>query len=149
MRVPPFKLSLVIALFAGATAIAALSAGHSDGGRRASAAAPAQQGHGHLRVHGKVHGLYPGSLKWMRVRVRNTSHHPLRLRWIKARARDAGPDCTRENLKLRRQRRPSVRLAAHSRRRVTVPVRMVPMAPDACQGAIWPLRFKVKARRHR
>jgi hypothetical protein len=97
-----------------------------------------------FRVQGRVGGLYPGALKTMRVKVRNPYAFPIRIRRLRASVGAARPGCTAANLQVRRAR---ANVVVRPRRtvRVRLRVRMRPSAPEACQGARFPLRFRATA----
>jgi hypothetical protein len=105
----------------------------------------------HARVRpftlsGHVSGLYPGARRRLTIVIRNHSRRPLRIRSVTARVRDAGPACRGRNLRISRFRG-RLRLRARRARRIAVTVLMRPDAPDACQGARFPLVFRGRATR--
>jgi hypothetical protein len=145
VRISALRLGIALVLISGTVAFASLSA---DGQRaEAPAAKAAGKGAPHIRARGKVNGLYPGAVKKMRVRIRNRFPDPVRLRYVRTKARDAGPGCGMENLVVPAKRRTRARIRPHSRRTVKVKVKMVADAADACQGARFPLRFRVRGKR--
>jgi hypothetical protein len=122
------------------------------GGSRHPLAAEVPAG---LRGHGQASGFYPGGHNPVWVRVRNPFGHRARVRWIKTRVGDARPDCPADNIVARRSRGlrqlPNgkwhhVRIPARKWGRVRVRTRMRSRAPDACQGASFPLRFRIKVK---
>jgi hypothetical protein len=113
--------------------------------------APAKPRHGlraPVRVTGHVTDLVPGSTAHLRARARNRSRAPIRLLWVKARASAAGPACGRLRLRTTRVR-PRVEIAPGATRRLRIPVRLRGGAPDACQGAVFPLRYRTRVARAR
>ncbi len=96
------------------------------------------------KVRGNVDGLYPGAVRVLRVRVRNRFAFPVRVVQLRTKVKHASPDCTRQYLKVRRVKRPKKLLEPEAKRRIRVKAQMLPTAPDACQGARWPLRFRAR-----
>jgi hypothetical protein len=149
MKTKAVYLALAIALACGAVAYGAL--GGSDADRVAGPRAFGPR----VKLSGHVKGLYPGRHRRIRVTVRTPFRHGVKVRLVVARVKDAGPGCSRHNLVTRRSRglRPvrgggwrHVRIAPHSARRVRVWLRMRRRAPDACQQARFPLRFRARVR---
>jgi hypothetical protein len=99
-----------------------------------------------LRISGTVRGLYPGARRVLRLSVRNTRGFPVRVVSLKVRVGNASRACRRRQVRIARVRRSFV-VRAHRSRRITVRVTMLRTAPDACQGAVFPLRFKARGRR--
>jgi hypothetical protein len=98
-----------------------------------------------LHVRGHVQGLYPGAAQRMRVGVRNGYPHDVVLRKVSAIVRDGGPGCARQNLWTRRFRG-NRRITAHHSRSIRIAIGLQIGAPEACQGARFPLRFRARAR---
>jgi hypothetical protein len=152
MKTKAVYLVFAIALASGAVAYGAFGGSHAD--RVAGPRAFAEDGP-RVKLSGHVKGLYPGGRGRMRVTVRNPFRHAVQVRWVVARVKDAGPSCSRHSLVTRRSKglRPvrgggwrHTRIAPHSARRVGVRVRMRRSAPDACQRARFPLRFRARVR---
>jgi hypothetical protein len=148
MKIKSLSLALVAMLALGVVANAELG-----GGRKAQS--NARQGPAGLRGHGQVSGLYPGRHQPVWVRVRNPFGHRARVRWIRTRVGDAGPGCASDNVvalssrglrELANGKWRHVRIPARQWRRVRVRTRMRRRAPDACQGATFPLRFVIKVK---
>ena len=137
------QLGVAVVLAASATALATMPAEERHP-EREKAATHFERG-GVLHAGGRVKRLYPGAAKALRVRVRNASRRTVWLRSIKTRVGSAGPGCSRAHLKIRRKQRAHLRIRPYSRRIVQLRVLMRRSAPDACQGARWPLRFRVRA----
>lgn len=97
-----------------------------------------------LKARGKVTGLYPGAVKQMRIRITNKDRDPVKLRFVKTKARDASTGCTSDNIAVTREQRTHTVVPARSSRGVRITVQMLPSAVDACQGARFPLRFRVR-----
>jgi hypothetical protein len=141
------KLTIQLALAAtlmGAAIAYAADLGPLDGGQPDRSRAQEHRG-AKVKIHGHVRSLYPGARKRMRVTVRNRHSRPVRLRQLRTRVLDAGPGCSRGYLKVRRFKRRRY-IPPHARVRVRVRARLTLSAPDACQGARWPLRFRAGVR---
>jgi hypothetical protein len=93
-----------------------------------------------FELSGEVDGLYPGAQVTLEATV--TNPHPFAIRVTDAGATvlDAGSACPASMLQVERAE-PNVVIGAHSTGTVSLQVRMSRRAPDACQGATWPLRF--------
>jgi hypothetical protein len=146
-KIKALGLALAAALVLGVVANAEL------GGRGAEPAG--RQVPSGLRGHGQASGFYPGRHQPVWVHVRNPYGHRARVRWIRTSVGDAGPGCAADNLVARRSRGlrglpggrwRHVRIPARQWRRVRVRARMRGRAPDACQGASFPLRFRIKVK---
>jgi hypothetical protein len=99
-----------------------------------------------LTVSGRVRSLFPGAHARLPLVVRNNRGFPIRLLVLKVRGRDARRGCGGKYLQFGRLRR-SLVVPRHGYRMVVLPVMMLRGAPDACQHALWPLRFTIGARR--
>lgn len=88
--------------------------------------------------------LFPGGRRPLRVKISNHSRFPIKVTRIRIRVR---PDPThascppRTYVRKTRLRRP-VRVARRRSRRVRLAIRLLYNAPDACQGAVFPLRLR-------
>ena len=128
----------VLGLLAGAVAAyAALGVGDSAAKRDRHRPA--------VRIRGDVDGLYPGASTVLYARVRNRSHRPIRVLRVKTRVGSPSAACDRIALHAKRIR-PRVVIGAHHRRRLRIPVRLRASAPDACQGAAFPLRYRARVK---
>lgn len=96
-----------------------------------------------IKVQGRVRGLFPGVTKKMEVGVHNRFARPMRLLSVRSRPQGASAECTRPNLRIERFRGLR-RIPPHRRTRVWVEVTMAPSAPDSCQGARFPIKFRAK-----
>jgi hypothetical protein len=109
-------------------------------------ATASSRGTGSLRIKSnRVGNLYPGAKKKLTLTIRNNSKHAVRVRAL--RVRDVGttkPGCapTRRNLRIRRQQPRAFRLRSGATRRVVFLVTMPNTVADACQGAVFHLRYK-------
>jgi hypothetical protein len=114
--------------------------------QRSDEAARKGRQHLSLRVSGGVRGLYPGARLRLRLKVRNTRGFPIRVVSLKVRVGNASRGCRRRQLRIGRFHRALV-VPAHRSRRAALPVTMLRSAPDACKGAVFPLRFRALGRR--
>jgi hypothetical protein len=142
MRTTALYVVFAVALASGAAAYAAVV---GNGGGQAFRWAADKHGP-HIAVSGHLMGLYPGSEKRMRVKVRNRLRHPVKVRSVRAIVRRAGPGCPARNL-VARAYRGSQRIPPHRARRVGLAIAMRPRAPDACQGTRFPLHLKARVGR--
>jgi hypothetical protein len=138
MRPASTFVATVIALALAGVAFAGLggSFGHH---RRSSPKAG-------LKVSGHVGGLYPGAIKPFRVRVKSDYPFPIRVRSLRAVIFDAALGCSRSELSVT-SFSGRLTLAPHGSRRLNLLASMSPSAMNACQGAVFPLRFKARASR--
>jgi hypothetical protein len=99
-----------------------------------------------VTITGSVQNLHPGTPTVMVARARNNTRHRVIMRRLHLKVRDASDACPRTMLKTRTLRR---RNSLPPRRTRTVPIKitLVAGAPDACQHALFPIRFKTRARR--
>jgi hypothetical protein len=148
MRFRALGLALVATLALGVASHAQLGGG--PGAEPAARHVPPG-----LRGQGHASGFYPGGHGPVWVRVRNPFDHRARVRWIRTYVGKAGPGCPADNLVARRSRGlrqlqsgkwRHVLIPARQSRRVRVRTRMRARAPDACQGASFPLRFRLKVK---
>jgi hypothetical protein len=144
MRTTALYVVFAVALASGAAAYAAVVG--NGGGQAVRWAQAADKRGPHLAVSGHLMGLYPGSEKRMRVKVRNRLRHPVKVRSVRAIVRKAGPGCPARNL-VARPYRGSQRVPPHRTRRVGLAIAMRPRAPDSCQGTRFPLHLKARVGR--
>jgi hypothetical protein len=93
-----------------------------------------------LTVRGHVRGLYPGAWTGMRVTVVNHNDRPIDFDRVLARVARARPGCGRRYLVVRGSHRERL-VPPHGRIRLRLKVRLRRTAPDACQGARFPITF--------
>jgi hypothetical protein len=147
------KINMVTAI--GACALGALVIASASGVDRspqvriAFGGRPAVYSTAHrtFRVTGRVKGLFPGAVKRVLVKITNSSRSRLIL--ITARIGIGGdaarPDCV-PRMYLRASRFKGRKLVApHRTRRLRLTMSMLPSAPEACMGGVFPLRFRAKA----
>ena len=137
-----------VAVAAGVAAVAILAGGGMAMARRSTGPAPPRPSHLELAISGDVEGLHPGAHAALEVTVANPYAFDVRLRSLEITVGDAGPDCSAPALivgpiptdDIVRGRAASV---------VDVPIAMADSAPDACQGATFPLTYTATAAKHR
>ncbi len=153
MKIKTLILVLGVTLALGAIAYAGL--GHGPGGDRRAGGAAAGAASPGLSGYGEASGFYPGRHQAVWVRVRNPFDDRVRVRSIRTRVADAAPGCASDNIvarhsrglrQLRRGNWRHVRIPPHQSRRVRVRMRLRARATDACQGATFPLRFRIKVK---
>jgi hypothetical protein len=122
-------------------AVVVVAAGASTLWHRDEAAGTAMVRH-RMRLSGRVQGLFPGASKRMRVIVRNPTRVRIVLMRVRARAQDV-VGCPGSHVRIRpfRGKRP---VPPRGRIVIRMRVRLSPTAPDACQGARWPVRFRAR-----
>jgi hypothetical protein len=110
------------------------------------AATASSRGTGSLRIKSnRVGNLYPGAKRKLTLTIHNNSNHAVRVRAL--RVRDLGtakPGCapTPRNLRIRGQQPRAFRLRSGASRRVVFLVTMPNTVANACQGAVFHLRYK-------
>jgi hypothetical protein len=142
MRAITLHIAIALALIVGTIAYAAVAAHH--GARPAHASG--HKGGAHLKAKGGVGGLYPGATMPMKVKVTNKYPGSVKLATVKTKVGPANPGCTGSNLLFKRTIHTHKKVKAHHKKVLTIMVTMAPNAPDACQGASFPLHFKVKGK---
>ena len=135
--------ALAVTLLAGAVAVAAETGVIVTERPPSAASSVAERPTPEIEVKGNVKGLYPGAEKSMKVRVFNRLAKPVVLVSVRARVGNANHACTRENLRVTRFK-DSRPIKAMGRARVRVSATMQPGAPDACQGARFPIAFRAR-----
>lgn len=91
-------------------------------------------------IAGEVDGLFPGAVATLEARVTNPHPFAIRVSAVAVTVADAAPGCPASMLEVG-ESAGSVVVAGGSSGIIPLDVRMHLNAPDACQGAIWPLRF--------
>lgn len=97
-------------------------------------------------VRGRVGSLVPGVRGTITLTVRNPFGLAIKIRRIVVTARDASASCLAANVSSPGYRG-SLKVRAGSRVKLKVPIMLSAAAPDACQGATFPLVFFGKATR--
>lgn len=91
-------------------------------------------------IAGEIDGLYPGAARTLDATVTNPYPFAIRVSSVTVIVGDAGPSCPATMLEVGGSAG-GVEVAGHATGIVLLEVRMEMRAPDACQGATWPLRF--------
>ena len=99
-----------------------------------------------LRIGGSVGGLYPGSVRPLRVHIDNLGRRPLTVRSLQAVPRAASRLCPAATLRIAPRRR-SIRVPPRSRRWVKLRISTRPDAADACQEARFPIVYRAEVKR--
>jgi hypothetical protein len=108
-------------------------------------ATASSRGTGSLRItSNRVGNLYPGAKRKLTLTIHNNSNHAVLVRAL--RVRDFGttkPGCApiRRNLMIRRQTPRAFRLRPGANRRVVFLLTMPNTVANACQGAVFKLRY--------
>lgn len=99
-------------------------------------------------VKGRAKGLWPGERKVLRLRINNPNASAIRVLSLSVRTKKSDkPGCSARWIKTGETKRLSVKVPPRSRGVALYPVSLRKKAPNACQGARWPLRFTGTARR--
>jgi hypothetical protein len=88
--------------------------------------------------------LYPGGKRPLRVKISNRSRFPIKVTRIRIRVKRDRTHAAcppRRYVRKTRLRKP-IRVARRRSRRVRLAIRLRYKAPDACQGAVFPLRLR-------
>jgi hypothetical protein len=130
-----WKLVLLALAGVGLLAFGAVSCGVPS-----PAPKPPANGHRDFVVSGHVQNLRPGASRPMVITVRNPNSVAIRVTSVTMAAGTAGPSCPASALTLRPWTGGLV-VPKRGTASTTVDVGLKPTAPDACQGARWPLTF--------
>ena len=95
-------------------------------------------------IHGSARGLYPGGRRRLVIRIANPQPTPIRVVSIRVRVLAAGIRCAASNVHVGRFRR-TLTIGARERGSLVLPIRMIGVAPNGCQGAQFPLLFTGRA----
>ena len=137
---------LALLAFAGAAALF----GVRDAFARWRPASARSASSGHVRItSNRVTGLYPGATKQLVLTLRNRTHRRLAVRRIRIRTvstTKSGYTASVSNLAVRQPARRLLRIPPGGRRRITVPISMPNSVADACQGAVFELRYTAQTR---
>jgi hypothetical protein len=130
------------------TAAGAYAGYRLTAGPGAAAAAGASSPTARLDVTGQVEGLYPGARRRLSIRIRNRTGVRIVVRSIQVYVQGARARCSAGNL-VTQPYHGRLRRFVGPRRTAELgfPIAMRAQAPDACQGARFPLRFRVQAGR--
>jgi hypothetical protein len=127
----------VVAAVATPVAIAAASPG---GGT--SPVLPAHT----FSITGSMTGLYPGETAPLSLTVHNSEHFAITVTSISTDVGAPGGGCAAANLTVG-QFVGALPVAATGSAHVSVPITLVHAAPDACQGAVFPLTYTGQGRK--
>ena len=97
-------------------------------------------GHRDFVVSGRVEGLRPGGTRPLALTVENPNSVAIRVTSITVAAGAARPGCPGSSLVVPRWTG-SLAVPRRGTASVSVDVRLPGSAPDACQGAVWPLTY--------
>jgi hypothetical protein len=128
---------MIVRIAAAGLLLAVLATG-AEAGRREQA--DARSVPRTITLRGHVSGLYPGAKVWLPLVLRNPNKIPLTIQRITTRVGNAAPGCPSTFLRVR----PfdgSLRVPARGTAQASLKVRLRRKAPDACQGARFPLTF--------
>lgn len=93
-----------------------------------------------FEISGEVDGLYPGAEATLPARVSNPQPFPIQVTSVAVAVGDAGPNCPAGVLEIRSVQTFAF-VAAGASTTVPLDVHMDLGAPEACQGAAWPLEL--------
>jgi hypothetical protein len=103
-----------------------------------------------FKIKGKIKGLYPGARKKLTLRVTNTQRYRIKITSLRVKVSNSNKaGCEAKWIRPKKTVRVALLIPARAKIRVSYPVRMSKKAPNACQGARWPLRFSGKAVKHK
>jgi hypothetical protein len=136
-------LSCVAALASAGAAYAALSGNERQ---RPATASAASSKRARVKIAGHVENLYPGATSRLRLTLRNRSARRVRVRWVKAWVLDASPECMAANLSVPKRTRLKKKIKPTRRKRFAMWATLADSAPESCQGAKFPLRYKAKTK---
>jgi hypothetical protein len=111
------------------------------GGALASRTSP-----GSFRIGGTVDGLYPGDSTELVLTVTNPQHFAIVVTTISTTVESPSAGCGAPNLTVAGFTG-HLLVGAHGSAQLTVPVALSYAAPDACQGALFPLQYSGLARK--
>ncbi|HEY7136164.1 MAG TPA: hypothetical protein VIB48_13965 [Acidimicrobiia bacterium] len=104
---------------------------------------PAPPAHA-FTLTGDVAGLFPGGTRNLQVRITNPTNTAMRVTTVTVTVHDASVACRAPNL-VADSYTGKAYVGRHGATSVTIPVRMVRTAPNACQNATFPLVFRAEA----
>ena len=101
-------------------------------------------------LKGNVKGLWPGGRKSLQLRIENRNAFAIRVLSLSLAAQSSNkPGCEAGWIRAPKTKRFRLSVEPLSARVASYPVTLAKNAPNACQGARWPLRFTGTARRAR
>ena len=138
-----WKLALLATTGVGLLTFGAFSVVGSSAAPKAKASGQGNgqaNGHEDFVVSGQVEDLRPGGSRPMVLTVRNPNSVGIRVTSLTMRAGNASTACQTSSLTLP-QWTGSLVVPKNGTGTLTVQVSLKPSAPDACQGAQWPLTY--------
>jgi len=139
-----WKLALLALAGVGLLTFGAFSFAGSSAASKPPASAKSNNGqangHRDFVVSGQVEDLRPGGTRPMVLTVRNPNSIGIRVTSLTVRAGAASAGCSASSLTLP-QWTGSLVVPKNGTATLTVQVGLKPTAPDACQGAQWPLTY--------
>ena len=136
----------VTAVLVTAAALAASVAAYAALGATERGPAPRAPGDtSPVRIRGSIEGLYPGQQTTLRIRVANKTDGRVRVRWVQANVGAGAPECAADWLQTQRIW-PRAALPVGAVLRLDMPIALAAEAPDACQNATFPLRYRARVR---
>ena len=100
-----------------------------------------------FKLSGGVEGLWPGARTRLRLRIKNPNTFAIRVSSLSVRPKTSDkPGCDARWLTAVKTKKFSLKVAPRRGAVTTYPIGLSKNAPDACQGASWPLRFTGTAR---
>lgn len=97
-----------------------------------------------VTITGSVENLQPGASTLMVAHARNNTGRNLVMKRLRVKIKDASPTCPRTMLQTKALRRRNA-LPPRTTRTVPISVTLVAGAPNSCQNATFPIRFKARA----
>ena len=98
-----------------------------------------------VTISGSVEDLHPGAQTLLIAHAQNNTGRRLVLRKLRVKVKDASAACPRAMLQTKTLRRRNV-LPPRASRTVPISITLVEGAPDSCQAATFPIRFKARTR---
>jgi hypothetical protein len=139
---------VLLALLACAGAATLFGVRDAFAGWRSASARSSSSGRVRITSN-RVTGLYPGARKQLLLTLRNTTHRRLAVRRIRIRnvsTTKAGCAASASNLAIPQPAHRTLHIRPGGQRRVTVPISMPNSVADACQGAVFKLRYSAQTR---
>lgn len=134
------RLAVVAILVAYAISPALAEAGR---GPDATSLRPRQPA---FTITGRARRLSPGVTRILRLRIGDPAPFAILVRKVTVTVRDANTACSHRNVRVTSYTG-SLRVPARGSSSLRLAIRLLPSAPDACQGARFPLEFHGRAER--
>jgi hypothetical protein len=97
-------------------------------------------------ITGRARRLSPGVTRILRLRVRDPAPFAILVREVTVTVHDANPACSHRHVRVTSYAG-SLRVPARGSSLLRLAITLLPSAPDACQGARFPLGFHGRAER--